>query len=153
MQCFLNAQPTEQCRRVALGVPALHLGKLLLQLRGANAVGVGKVLLGVERILFAHHSPELRVAHEDGVEHRVIVEGKVILRQDRESLAWAHADRATRRVEVATDGAQEGGFTGTVGTDDAITVAGQKLEIDVLKEDPLSESDVQTTNYNHDFFV
>ena len=88
--------------------------------------------------------------HEDGVKHRVVVEGKVILRQDGEALARPQRDRATRRVELAADGAQEGGFTSPVGTDDAVAIAGQKLEIDVLKKDPLSESDVQTANCNHD---
>ena len=47
---LLDAEAAQQGCGVALGVPSLELGKFFLQLRGADAVGVAEVGLGVESI-------------------------------------------------------------------------------------------------------
>ena len=80
MELLRDAESTQQLSRVTLRIPPLHKGKLLLQLCRTDAVSVREVLLSVECVLLLLHRPEGTMSLHDGIEHRLIVKGEVILR-------------------------------------------------------------------------
>ena len=141
MKVFLDAESAEEHGSVTLGVPALHLGELILQLRHTVPVLIAEVGLGIESVLLLHDRPEYAMPHQDGVHDGVFVEGVVILAQHGEAFAWAEGDGATGWVEGAADCAQEGGLPCTIGTDDAVTVARGELEVHVLEKNALAKLD------------
>ena len=103
MQILLDAQAAQQVGGIALGVPSLHLGELLLQFGDANTVGIAEVWLLIEGVLLAHDLPEGGMSLQDRVHHRVFVEGEVILAQDGETLPRAEGDTASCRLQLLAD--------------------------------------------------
>ena len=72
------------------------------------------------------------MTHENGVHHAVCVILKVVLLEHRQAFAWAHLHSSFVWLQVSTDGAQEGGFTRTIGADDAVDVATGKFDVYVF---------------------
>jgi hypothetical protein len=70
-----------------------------LELAEAHAVLVRQRRLGVEPITLGQRVPQHGVAHDDGVDDAVRVEGELILAQDAE--ARRPADAALLRLQVA----------------------------------------------------
>ena len=132
MQALAHAKVLQQLRGVALSLPAVHLGELLFQFRGAVAVLLGHLWLGVEHVALLHVVPKGVVAHEYGVYHLVRVVLEVVLLQHGEALARTKFHGALVGLQVAADGAQQGRLAGAVGTDDAIDVATGELDVHVF---------------------
>ena len=82
MQLDRNAQPLQKTAGVGLGLPAVQLGELDLQLGGQHTVLVAEILLGVERVLLLHNIVQAAVAHDDRVEQGIVVKGELILLQN-----------------------------------------------------------------------
>ena len=146
---FAYAQAGEQGCGVALGVPTLEFGELLLEFGGAYAVLIAEVLLGVDGVLFGHDVPQDGVAAQHGLQHGALVELEVVLFQHREALAGAHGDGARGGGELAGEDTHQGGFTGTVGTDDAVAVATVEGQVHVLEQDTLAELYGKVICLNH----
>src|SRR6185369_5316209 len=89
--------------------------------------------------------------HDDGVEDRFLVEGELVLPEDRHAFPWSHEDFALVRLDFAGQDFQEGRFSGAVGPDQAVAVAGGELDVDVFEEDPLAvgESDIGCRNHEY----
>ena len=87
MDLLRNTQTTQQAGGIALGVPSLHLGKLLLQLRNTDTILVTEIRLSVEGVLLAHDLPQDRMSHQDRVHDRILIKSEVVLAQDRQALA------------------------------------------------------------------
>ena len=130
----IQTQTLQQLCRVGVGVPAVQLGELALQLGGAVAVLLGERVLGVQRILLLHDLIQARIALNDGIEYRELVERKVILTQNRHTQTGLHLDRAGGRLEIAGEHTQEGGLAGAVRADDTVAVAGCEFEIDIREQ-------------------
>ena len=129
-----DAQTGEDHLRVAFGLPAIQLGELTLQLAGTFAVFIGEVLLGIEFVLFTHDLIEAAVAHDDSLQNLEIIKLEMVLAKDSHALAGGDHNIAGRRFQFAGEDLEERGFSGSVGADDAVAVAGGKLDIDILKE-------------------
>ena len=74
--------------------------------------------------------------HDDGIEDGLLVKGELVLPKDRHALPRAHDDLALVCLDLAGQDLEKGGFSGAVGADQAIAVAGGELDVDVLEEDP-----------------
>ena len=98
VQILLDAQAAQQVGRIALSVPSLHLSELLLQFRDANAIFIAEIGLRIEGVLLAHDLPKGGMSLQDGVHHRVFIEGEVILAQDGETLSGTERDTASCRI-------------------------------------------------------
>ena len=98
MQILLDAETAQEGCRLALSVPPVEVGKLLLQLSRLDTIFVRKVFLSVDSVLLLHDLPELVMPHQDGIDDRVLIEGEVILTQHRESLIGSEGDGATCRI-------------------------------------------------------
>jgi hypothetical protein len=82
------------------------------------------------RSCIAAHRP--LVAHDDGVDRGVGIEGELILAQDAE-LAGTH-DGALLRIEFAAEQLHERGFARAVGPGEAIALARRKRRRDFIKQ-------------------
>ena len=139
MEGRIDAKSGQQGLGVALGVPAVHLGKIRLEHGGALAVRVGEVGLGIERVLLLHHLVQMGVALHDGIEDELVVIFVLILLEEGETLARIHGHGAVRRLQLAGENFEEGGLAGAVGTDDAVALARQEFDVDIFKQGLLAD--------------
>ena len=130
----IQPEPLQQAGGVGFDLPAVELGEFGFQLGGEHPVLIGELLLGVQRFLLLDDLVQARVAEDDGVEHRVVVEGKVILLEHRHTGFGVDRHRAGGRLEIPGQDAQEGRFSRAVCADHAVAVAGGELQIHVGKQ-------------------
>ena len=108
VEFLLDAKARKQGCGIRLGIPAVHLGKLLFEFGGTHAVLLGHLGLFVDGILLLHDVVEHGVAAQHGVEYRVLVILVVILLQHAQALAGSHLVGAACRVKFAAQDTQEG---------------------------------------------
>ena len=144
-----HTETVEQLCRLCLGVPAVELGELCLELGGAHSVLVGEIRLFIERLLLIHDLHEARMSHDDRTQDLDLVEGIVILLEDGETLTRCNVHNAARRLDIAGQKLEEGGFSRAVRADDAVAVAGGELQIDILIEDAFAELQTQIVDGDH----
>ena len=82
-----NVEAVEQHGGVALGGVAVLVADGAFELAEAHAVFVGHFGLGVDAVALFERSPERLVAHDDGVDDAIGVEGELILAQTRRACA------------------------------------------------------------------
>ena len=148
-QTFRQTQTLDQLRGVCLCLPAVQFGKLRLQLRCQDAVLFGEVLLGVEGVLLLHDIVEPLVAHDDRVQHRVLVVLEVVLLQNAHPLILGDHHLAGGRLQIPGEDPQEGGLSGAVGADDAVAVAGNELQLHVLEQGLAAEVHAYIVDCDH----
>ena len=141
-----DAQAVQQLGRIGLGIPAVQLRKLRLQLTGTDAVLIAEIRLGIDGILLVHNVHQVLVAHDDSAQHLILVIGIMVLLQYGHALTRGNVDGALGWLNIATQELQEGGLAGTVGTDNAIAVARRELDGYVLKEDALAKLQCYTAS-------
>ena len=136
---LLDAEAGKQGGGVVFGRVAADGGKLVFEFGHFDAVFVREVLFRVEGIALLHDLPHHGVTLQHGVEHRLVVEFEVVLRENGQPLAGTEFHLAFGGLEFAADGFEQGGFAGTVGTDDTIDVAVREFHVHILIEDALAE--------------
>ena len=136
---LLDAEAGKQGGGVVFGRVAADGGKLVFEFGHFDAVFVCEVFFRVEGVALLHDLPHHSVTLQYGVEHRLVVEFEVVLRENRQAFAGTEFHLAFGGLEFAADGFEEGGFTGTVGTDDTIDVAVREFHVHILIEDALAE--------------
>jgi len=94
------------------------------------------------------------VAHEYGIENRVLIKSKLVLVEHGDPLFRPLADLAPVRLKLTGQDLQKGGFAGAVGAYQPVTVAGDKLDIDVLENHFLAigESNIGCS-YHYGFLI
>ena len=127
-----NVEALQQDGGVALGGVAVFFADDAFEFAQLHAVGVGDLRLLVDGVALLHGRPQPLVAHDDGVDHGVGVEGELVLAQHAE-LARAD-DRALLRVEFAAEQLHEGGFAGAVGPGQAIALARRERRGDFVEQ-------------------
>ena len=149
VQLGADAKALEDAAGVALGLPAPQLGILLLQLAGQHAVLVGHLLLGVQGLFLLADVIEALVAHDDRVHDVVGVIGVLVLLQHGHAGVGQNGHLAAGGVQVAGQNFQEGGLAGTVGADDAIAVAPQKLQVHMGEQGGAAVAEAQVGDSDH----
>ena len=149
VQRHVHPEALEYARCVALGLPAAELGKLLLELGGADAVLVIEVGLLIERVLFFAALVETHVSHDNGVEHRVIVVQALVLLEHRHAPLGVEHDAAAGGLQLAGEDLDKGGFARAVCADDAVAVAGRELQVHARKEHGRPELDGEIVDRKH----
>ena len=137
MQLRADAKALQNPGSVGFRLPAAQLCEFRFQVGGPEAVRIGKVGLFVNGVLFLHHVVEVLIAHDDRVHDGEVVVGVLVLLQHGEALGGVDGDGAVGGFQFPGENAQERGFAGAVGADDAVAVAGQELQVHVL-EKPLA---------------
>ena len=150
---FLHAQVLQQLGCFALGFPAVHLGKLQLQVGGAVAVFLGHLGLRVEGFALLHVLPERLVPLKHGVHHREGIKLEVVLVQDGEPFARTQLHGALVGLQLAADSLEQSGLSGTVGTDYSVDVSGCELDVDVFVEDSFAKLNSKICYCYHNVFI
>jgi hypothetical protein len=135
---FGDVEAVEEDGGVGFGGVAVLVADDAFELAEAHTVGVGEFGLLVDAVALFEGGPEGLVAHDDGVDDAIGVEGELILAEHAE-LAGAD-DGALLGVELAGEDLHEGGLAGAVGPGEAVAAAGDKGDADVLEEDSWSRS-------------
>ena len=148
---FGNVEAVEEDGGVGLGGVAVLVADDAFELAEAHAVGVGQFGLLVDAVALFEGGPERLVAHDDGVDDAIGVEGELVLAEHAE-LARAD-DGALLRVELAGEDLHEGGFAGAVGSGEAVAAAGDKGDADVLEEHLRAVAHGDIADTDHSFLV
>ncbi len=139
MLVLLYAEAAEQARGVALCIPPFEFGELLLKLRGAYAVGIAEVGLGIQGILLLHDVPKHGVTLEHCVHHSEFIKFEVILFEHTHAFARALGYSAVGGTELSAQHTHQCGFAGTVGADNAVAVARSEFHVHILKQHSFSK--------------
>ena len=134
MELRLDAEAVQQGFRIGLGLPAVHLGKFRLQLACPDPVLIGKVLFCVESIFFGADLEQPGISLNDRIQDDLVVVFVVILLQEGETLPFGDRDTSIGRLKLSREYAQEGGFAGTVRTDDSVAVSFCEFDRDIFKQ-------------------
>ena len=89
------------------------------------------------------------VAHDDRVHDGVIVIGVLVLLQNGDPLGGVDGDGAVGGVQLSCEDTQERGLARAVGADDAIAVAGEKLQVNVLEQPLTAKLHTEIAYCNH----
>ena len=137
-QCIVilgrDTESVQQCRCVTFRIPAVHLGKFCLQLTGTDSIFIGKIFFHINRIFFFSDIIQSLVSHDNSIQNRIFVIFKMILLQERKTLARGNDHITARRLQLTGQDLQKCGFSGTVGTDQSVTVSFGKFDIDIFKK-------------------
>ena len=82
----------------------------------------------------------------DGTKDRFVVESMLILTKHGHSLVFAERHLAFLRLDLSRQNLQKGGFSRTVRSDNAVTIALGELDINVFEQ--LSAAELQTDSRN-----
>ena len=88
-----NTQPTQELTRLSFGFPAVELAELSLQLRRTHPVRLVEARLRVQRIFLLHDRIQAPMPHQHGGQRIELVEGEVVLFEDRQSQARGDGPR------------------------------------------------------------
>ena len=148
---FGNVEAVEEDGGVGFGGVSVFVADDAFELAESHAVGVGEFGLLVDAVALFEGGPERLVAHDDGVDDAIGVEGELVLTEDAE---FARADDgAFLRVELAGEDLHEGGFAGAVGAGESVAAAGDKADADVFKEDLRAVAHGDVADTEHSFLV
>ena len=137
-QVLADAQAAEQHPGLGLGLVAVQLAELDLQVAAADAVRLGQLGLGVEQLAFAAQVVEPLVPADNRVEHGLLVVDELVLLEHGDALPRADGHLALIRFLLAGEDAEKGRLAGAVGADQAVAVAMGELDVDVLEDDALA---------------
>ena len=149
VQLHGHTEALQNAAGIGLGLPAVQLCELRLQLRSQQAVLIGKIRLGIQSVLLFHDIIQALVAHNDRVEDGIGIVTELVLLQDGHAQARLDGDRALRGVQLAREQLQECGLARTVCADHTIAIAGGKLQIDMLEQERSAILQRKIADRNH----
>src|SRR5208282_2610896 len=119
-----NVETLQQNRRVGLGGVAFFLADNAFQFAEFHTVGVRHLMLRIDQFTFFESGPQAPVAHNDRVNHTILIEGELILAQHTE-LARAD-DGSLLRFKFTGQKLHERGFARAVGAGKAVALPRNK---------------------------
>ena len=132
VQFFGNIQAIEQDGGVALGGVAILFADDAFEFAELHAIFVGQIMFFVDGIALLHGGPEAFVAHDDGVDGGVGVEGVLVLAEDAEFAG--PDDGAFLRIDLAAEQLHESGFARAVGAGESVAFAGGERGGDFVEQ-------------------
>ena len=119
-----NVETLQQNRRVTFGGVAVFLADNAFKFAELHAVGVGHLMLGVDKFALFQRGPQAPVAHDDRIDHAILVKGKLILAQNAQ---LARTDNCSLlRLQFAGQKFHECRFAGAVRASQAVALARDK---------------------------
>ena len=89
------------------------------------------------------------VAHDDGIHNGIFVVCVLVLLQYRYTLILRDGYRTGSGIQFAKQNSQECGLACAVGTDDAVAVTGQELQVYMLEQPLAAKLHSQIADSNH----
>jgi hypothetical protein len=132
IQRISRAQQDFAC--AALGGIAVHFREQGFQFGDFHAVIFGHVRQRVNAVPFLFDLPQLTVPHDHGIDHRELLETKLVLVQATDPLIGRDRHVAGAGREAAVEDFHKGGFTAAVGADQAVAVAVTEFDGDIFEQ-------------------
>ncbi len=132
MECVGNIEALQQDGRVTFGGVPVFFADDAFEFAEPHAVGVGQFRLGINLFALFQRCPEPLVAHNDGVDDTVRVEGELILAENAELAGTHHS--SLLRVQFTSQKLHESGLAGAVGTSQAVALSGTKAGGNFVKQ-------------------
>ena len=129
-----NADAQQQFARTRFRRITVHFAVLRFQVGHFVTVFFAHLSETVDTIALLLHFPQLRMPHDHGVEHGELFEGELILTQLTDTLVRVERHVAQRRLQVTAEDLHKGGFSATVGTNQAVTVAAAKFDGNIFEQ-------------------
>src|ERR1017187_10355102 len=148
MDFFENIEAVEQDSGVGFGSVSVFVADDAFEFAKTHAVGIRELRLFVNAVALFKGGPERLVAHNDGINDTIGVEGELVLAENAE---FAGADDvAFLGVELAGEDLHEGGLAGAVGAREAVATAGDEADAYIFKEDfgAVAHGDVADTKHD-----
>ena len=145
----VNAQTLKQLACLGVGIPAVHLRELSLQICRAVAVLLSEGVLCIQGFLLLNDLIQARIALYDGIEHGKIVECKMVLLEHGHARAGLNGYVAGAGLQLTRKNLQEGGLARAVCTDNAIAVALGELDVYILEKRLTGKVYAHIGNGNH----
>ena len=139
MELGLDPESVQKGFRIGFGLPAVQFSELRLQFAGLDAVLVGKIFLGIERVLLLHDLEKARVSLNDSVQDDLVVVLVLVLLEEREPLSLGDRDISAGCLKLSAEDPQKGGLAGAVSADNTVTVPLGEFNIDIFEKSFLSE--------------
>ncbi len=95
---------------------------------------VGHLGQAVDTVALLLDLPQFGVAHDHRIDHRVLLEGELVLAQLADALVGGDGHIAGAGCQAAVEDLHEGGLAAAVGADQAIAVAVTELDGDILEQ-------------------
>ena len=99
MKTGLDAEAIEEHAGIGLRRVAAFFADNGFEFAEAHTVGVGELVVGlaIERVAFDQRLPQDGVPHNDGIDHAIGIERKLVLAQNAHF--FRACDRAVRRIQ------------------------------------------------------
>ena len=140
MKIGINAKSVQKSSSIRFCFPSVHLCEFALEFTGTDSVLICKIFFSVDRFFFFHDLVQSGISHDDGVENLISVIFEVVLLQERKTLARSDNDISVGRLKLSGQDLEESRLTGTVCTDQTITVSLCEFDVDILKESFLANT-------------
>ena len=127
-----NVETLQQNRRIGFGGIAVFFADDAFQFAQLHAILIGHLVLGIDQLAFFQSGPQAPVAHDDGVDHAIVIEGKLVLAQHAE-LARTD-DGSFLRLQFAGQQLHKRGFARAIGPGEAIALPRHKAGGDFVKQ-------------------
>ena len=134
MLFYRNTHAQQQLARTGFRGVTVHFAVLRFQIGHFITVFFAHLGQRIDTIALLLHFPQLRVPHDHRVEHGEFFKGELILTQLTDTLVRVERNVAQRRLQVTAEDLHKGGFTATVGTNQAVTVAAAKFDGNVFEQ-------------------
>ena len=132
MHFVWNVEPLQQNRGIALGGVAIFLADDAFEFAEFHTVRIGHLMLRIDDLALFECGPQTPVAHDDGVDDAIFIEGKLILAQNAK-LARPD-DGSLLRVEFAGQKLHERGFPRAVRAGKAVALPRNKSGGNFVKQ-------------------
>ena len=106
---------------------------------------IGPLLESIAANDLAKEEYEVLLVDNNCTDNIILIKGKMVLLQHGHALTGSNIYGTLGRLNITGKQLQKGGFTSTVGTNNAIAVSRSKLNGNVLKEHALTELECNTT--------
>ena len=133
VQTFGDTQVREQLRSVRFSHPAVHFAKFAFKFGGVHRFSFRCIRVIVDGIFFNHDVIKAFMPHHNGVQNAHIVERKVILRENRQTIARFDANFAAIGFNFARKNFNEGRFARAIRSDDTIAITFCEFEVDLIE--------------------
>ncbi|MND77665.1 hypothetical protein D3C80_693600 [compost metagenome] len=129
-----DADAEQQFAGARFGGITVHLAVGHFQIGHFIAVFFAHFSQRINAIALFLHRPQFVVAHDDGVQHAVLLESELILTQFTQALVRIEEHVAAARHQIAAQDFHKCRFAAAVGADQTIAVTAAKLNGDVFKQ-------------------
>ena len=149
MEICFDPKTIQQLSSIGFCFPTVHFCKFSFQFTGTNTVFISEIWFCIDSFLFLHDIIQSLIPHNNGIQYRISVIFEMVLLKERKTLAGSNGDISVGCFKLSGKNFKESRFSGTVGTDQAITVPFCEFNIYIFKQRFFADSQSNIICCNH----